>query len=193
MWFCVSNKKSWNVSNLALWKGGHCAIVPEMGEMFASGTRIVIQPLHQLTIPSKNNKSFWSKTYLLVRVLGLLQIRWFSYVYHICKKIPSKICRAVEKGSAEPLYALTQFKKLCYKKVYWFWVGFKIQGSGSNIKGTFLKFFMSFLYRMNLKSEAQGRWVSAHKDWTWNHKRTRKSRRFRVTICTRTLTRAICA
>ena len=73
------------VAALALWKGGHCAIVPEMGEMLASGTRIVIQTLHQLTIPSKNNKGFWSKTHLLKYVSNLTwktpnQMIFFMYV-----------------------------------------------------------------------------------------------------------------
>ena len=109
------------VAALTLWKGGHCAIVPEMGEMFASGTRIVIQPLHKLAIPSKNNKSFWSKTYFLVR--GLLTPNQSNLMYIIMQKNTLKICRAVEKEVQNPW--MPSHSSKIYIKVHIFWEGHK--------------------------------------------------------------------
>ena len=54
-------------------KGGHCAILTEMGEMFASFMRIVIQALHKLSIPKDQAcYEIFIETYFATHVFGIL-------------------------------------------------------------------------------------------------------------------------
>jgi hypothetical protein len=128
-----------------------------MGEMFASGARIVIQPLHQLTIPSKNNKSFWSKTYFLVRVLGLLKINPIL-CRSLCKKKILKNMQGCRKRNYKTFLLISHSSIIYYKEklVVLNWV--RDPSIGIIHQRYITQVFMSLLYRINeLEIIAQGR------------------------------------